>query len=135
MGAATPLGSAPAVAAGRVHTGKRAPPKPRYVTGTFRHKAVRVPTRCSTARFRQRRQRPPPRSRLFRAPTVALEWAKGGRLLECRSRCAGLVASVVVAGARACARGAMVAWPRLRSPSEVLGDRHLWGVCMISALA
>lgn len=40
-------GTAPAVAAGRVHTGKSTTPKPCYETGTFKRKTVRVPTNCS----------------------------------------------------------------------------------------
>ena len=41
-------GTAPAVAAARVHTeSKSTTPKPCYATGTFKRKTVRVPTSCS----------------------------------------------------------------------------------------
>jgi hypothetical protein len=41
------LGAAPALASGKGHSAKRVAPKPCYETGTFKRKAVRVPTNCS----------------------------------------------------------------------------------------
>jgi len=38
---------APALASGKGHSAKRVAPKPCYETGTFKRKAVRVPTNCS----------------------------------------------------------------------------------------